>query len=305
MNRRLPHETNIHFVAWTGLETDLIFNHGVDVPGFASFPLLDQPAARKVILDGVLDQMRVVAAAGLGTILESPTWMANRDRAAPFGYSGDRLVAANRDAIALMAEAREKSGSPNILVSGNIGPQGDGYDPATFLNVAEAQDYHGEQVAAFAGTKADLVSAYTLTYPAEAIGFVRASKAAGIAAVVSFTVETDGNLVTGQSLADAIAETDAASENGAAYFMVNCAHPDHFRHVLTADPRLKGIIVNASRCSHAELDEAEELDAGDPMELGDQVAEITRAFPNIRIVGGCCGTDARHLGEIAKRVAAT
>ena len=117
--------------------------------------------------------------------------------------------------------------------------------------------------------------------------------------VISFTVETDGRLPTGETLAEAIESVDAATGRSPAYYMINCAHPTHFDHVLDASEawtkRLRGLRANSSRCSHAELDNAPELDIGDPHELSGQYAEFLRRFPHINVLGGCCGTDHRHV----------
>jgi homocysteine S-methyltransferase len=139
------------------------------------------------------------------------------------------------------------------------------------------------------------------------MGFVRAARAAGLPSVVSFTVETDGRLPTGQPLGEAIRAVDDATDGAAAYFMVNCAHPDHFFHVLddeTWTRRIHGIRCNASRQSHAELDACEVLDDGDPAEFGGQHRAIKDRMPWINIFGGCCGSDLRHVTQIAKALAA-
>jgi homocysteine S-methyltransferase len=189
-----------------------------------------------------------------------------------------------------------------FVISGCIGPQGDGYDPDEYLTPAAAEDYHRPQIETFADTAADLVTALTLTYPDEATGIVRAAVAAGIPAAISFTVETDGALPNGQPLADAIEHVDAETNRAAAYFMVNCAHPTHFRHVFDDgdwQARLRGVRANASKRSHADLDAAEELDAGDPEELAALYGELRRRLPQLTLLGGCCGTDLRHITAIA------
>jgi len=168
----------------------------------------------------------------------------------------------------------------------------------------DAQRYHSLQAEVFAETAVDLVSALTMTYAEEAIGIVRAASAAGIPAAVSFTVETDGRLPSGQPLQDAIEQVDAETDGAAAYFMINCAHPTHFAEVLEPGApslgRIRGLRANASTMSHAELDEAEELDAGDPVDLARRYGELRQRLPNLNVVGGCCGTDHRHIREICR-----
>lgn len=291
------------FLAYVGMETDLIFNKGIDLPGFASFPLLDTHEGREVLVRYYKDLVALGAAHDCGVILESPTWMANKDRAAPLGYLPEALARLDRDAIALIDQVRTTASRDNILLSANIGPRNDAYLPVTQMSAEEAMNYHSVQIANFAETKVDVISAYTLAYPAEAVGIVRAAQVYNLPVVISFTVETDGRLPTGLPLPEAIKAVDAATECYSAYFMINCAHPDHILGALDSGDwlhRLRGIVANASRCSHAELDQATALDEGDPAELGAQLAQIRRDFAAIKVLGGCCGTDMRHMFEIAR-----
>ncbi|MCV2888882.1 homocysteine S-methyltransferase family protein [Ruegeria sp. XHP0148] len=289
------------FLAYTGMETDLIFNHGVDLPGFASYPLMKTAEGRELLKGYLKDLIALGKETGVGVILESPTWVANRDRGAALGYASSELKKLNQDAIAMMATVRSESDHAPTVISANIGPREDAYAPEAQMHSDEAERYHSEQISALAETDVDVISGYTLAYPSEAIGMVRAARRFGLPVVISFTVETDGRLPTGESLEEAISEVDAATDSYAGYFMINCAHPEHFSEVLEDAPwmqRVRGIIANASRCSHAELDEAEELDDGNPTELGVQLSEIRRRFPHIKVLGGCCGTDMRHMKQI-------
>jgi S-methylmethionine-dependent homocysteine/selenocysteine methylase len=244
-----------------------------------------------------------------GFIFESPTWRASRDWAPRLGLTPAELQRLNRDSISLMAEIRrelETKNSPMVL-SGCIGPRGDGYNPTATMSAAEAEDYHGEQVATFRKTEADMIAAITMNYVEEAIGIARAADQAGMPAAISFTVETDGRLPTGQPLKDAILAVDRATRAAPAYFMINCAHPTHFASVLERDEpwvqRIRGLRANASKRSHAELDAARDLDAGDPVELGGQYLEMLKKRPHLRVFGGCCGTDHRHVEAIAEACA--
>jgi S-methylmethionine-dependent homocysteine/selenocysteine methylase len=302
---RLPQLDGGLFLSDGGLETTLVFHEGWDLPCFAAFVLLDSARGRKTLRDYFDRYVPMAIAAGEGFILESPTWRANPDWAEKAGYSRDALARLNRAAIDLMHEIRERyetAASP-MVVSGAIGPRGDGYDPGALMSPDEAADYHGFQIDLFCDAGADLVSAFTMTNIGEAQGIALAAKAADMPCVISFTVETDGHLPTGDTLAEAIESVDEASGNGPAYYMINCAHPTHFDHVLDAGgawtKRIRGIRANSSRLSHAELDNAPELDIGDPLELGGQYAEIKRRFPHINVLGGCCGTDHRHVDCIS------
>ena len=220
------------------------------------------------------------------------------------GAANNFLEQLNQAAIAQMATIRSANTQTSILISANLGPRDDAYAPGDQMTAEDAKDYHLAQISSLSKTALDVISGYTLAYPAEAIGIVNAAKQVGLPVVISFTVETDGKLPTGATMAEAIAQVDDATDGYAAYFMINCAHPDHFDSALQDAPwmrRIKGIVANASRCSHAELDEAEELDDGDPAELGQQMAALKTRFPHLQVLGGCCGTDMRHILEIAQQ----
>jgi S-methylmethionine-dependent homocysteine/selenocysteine methylase len=291
------------FLTDGGIETTLIFHRGLDLPAFAAFVLLQDERGTDELRHYYAPYVELAREQGAGLVLESPTWRASPRWAAELGLSEQELDALNRRAIALMEELRAEAGVP-VVISGCIGPQDDGYSPATKLSAAEAEAYHSTQIATFADTAADMVTAITMTYADEAIGVTRAARAAGLPVVISFTVETDGSLPSGASLAGAIAEVDEATDQGPAYYMVNCAHPSHFEGVLESGAgwpeRIRGLRANASTKSHAELDEADELDEGDPADLGARHAALRQALPNLNVLGGCCGTDQRHVAEIAR-----
>ena len=302
--QRLPQIEGGLFLTDGGLETTLIFHNGVELPHFAAFDLLRTVEGREMLRDYHRPYIETARASGYGFILDAPTWRASADWGGRLGYSAEALAAVNRDAISLMVELRdanETAGMP-MVVSGTLGPRGDGYVPGELMTARQAQDYHAEQIAVFADTEADMLGAFTLTNVPEATGIARAAKEAGMPVAISFTLETDGKLPTGEALGDAIAAVDAASDAWAAYYMINCAHPTHFESTLAAGgkwlARLRGIRANASTRSHAELNEAPDLDAGDPAELGRQYGALVRRYPHITVVGGCCGTDDRHIACI-------
>jgi homocysteine S-methyltransferase len=295
------------FLSYCGIETDLIFNRGIDLPGFASYPLLETEEGRETLRGYCAQLIGMARQNGVGVLLESTTWVANRDRGAAIGYSPETLKEFNIAAIDLIARVREKEGDLPTLLSAQMGPRGDGYAPTERMTAEEAETYHAEQMETISQTEADFVSAFTLSYPEEAIGIVRAARYAEMPIVVGFTVETDAKLPSGHSIADAIGAVDAATDNATAYYVINCAHPDHFSNALTDAPwmdRILGVIANASRRSHAELDESEVLDDGDPVELGILFGNLRRRFPHLTVVGGCCGTDMRHMESIAESTGA-
>jgi S-methylmethionine-dependent homocysteine/selenocysteine methylase len=302
---RLPQASNRIFLTDGGMEATLIYHDGFDLPCFAAFTLLDTPEGIASTRAYYTPYAAAARRAGLGFVLETPTWRANSDWGARLGYSRDDLARINRQSVELMLELRSEFETPQtpIVISGAIGPRGDGYDPDRIMSMQEAQDYHAAQIDAFRDTAADLVTAFTLNYVNEGIGVARAAKAAGMPAVISFTVETDGRLPTGETLKEAITAVDRESGAAPVYYMVNCAHPTHFRDALASGEdwvkRIGGFRANASRRSHAELDQATELDAGDPIEFGRQYAELQRLLPQATVLGGCCGTDHRHVEQIA------
>jgi S-methylmethionine-dependent homocysteine/selenocysteine methylase len=294
------------FLSDSGLETDLIFNEGFELPLFASFVLLDDEAGIEALRNYYRRHAQVAQDAGVGLILETATWRASGAWATQLGYDDTSLAGINRRAVELVVEVREQLGEESgpMVISGAIGPRGDAYNPKELMTIDQAQHYHAVQIETLAATDADLVTALTVTYAAEAIGIVQAAQAAEVPVVISFTVETDGSLPDGTPLGEAVGSVDEVTGGSTAYFGINCAHPTHFLGALDTDQgwidRVHMIRANASEKSHAELDEAEELDEGDPVELGRQYAALRARFPQINVLGGCCGTDVRHITAIAR-----
>jgi len=297
----LPQLDGRTFITDGGMETTLIFRDGLELPDFASFVLLDDRDGVESLRAYYRSYISIAARHGVGIVLDTPTWRANPDWGARLGDSAEALEDVNRRSVALLEEVRaEAEEGVDVVISGCIGPRGDGYVVGNAMSPDEAQAYHSAQITTFAGTTADLVSALTLNYADEATGIARAAAEAGIPAVISFTVETDGRLPSGQELRDAVAEVDAATDGAPAYYMVNCAHPTHFEDVLADGglERVRGLRANASTKSHAELDEAEDLDQGDPDDLAERYRALRPLMPGLNVVGGCCGTDERHIEAI-------
>lgn len=308
---QLPQLNGGLFLIDGGMETTLIFHEGIDLPYFAAFNLLREQSGKQIIRKYYERYLAIAKANRVGFILEATTWRASSDWGEKLGYSAEALAAVNREGIELLTELRDEYESDDlpIVISGCIGPRGDGYDPGALMSPQEAEDYHAVQIRTFADTEAEMIAALTMNNINEAIGITRAAAAAGIPAVISFTLETDGKLPTGDSLKEAIESVDKATDNGPAYYMINCAHPTHFEGVVTSgEPwldRIRGIRPNASKMSHAELDEAEELDDGNPQELGEQYGRLRKHLRNVNVIGGCCGTDHRHVEAMCKSSLAT
>ncbi len=303
---RLPQLTGDIFLTDGGLETTLVFNHRVELPHFAAFVLLESEDGRAKLRDYFRPYGAIARQAGAGFIAGSVSWRANPDWGKRIGYSLEALAEANRRSIGLCIEIREQAECTTVPVpiSGCLGPRGDGYRAESVMSVAQAADYHRWQIELFRETDADFVTATTMSYPDEAAGIAVAAREAGMPCVISFTVETDGRLPNGATLAEAVAFVDEASGRAPAYYMINCAHTAHFRDVLRPGSdwteRIGGIRANASRASHTELDGSMKLDDGDPAEFGLEFRELRKAFPRINVLGGCCGTDCRHIEAIGR-----
>lgn len=293
------------FLADGGIETTLIFHDGLELPDFAAYALLSRTEGEAALQKYFRAYAGLARRFGVGIILESATWRASRDWAERLGHTSRELADLNRAAIRQLEGIRAEfqTARTRTVISGCVGPRGDGYNPTSVMSAEAAEAYHSDQVRIFADSAADLVTAITMTYVEEAIGIARAARRVGMPAVISFTVETDGRLPTGDTLQGAIERVDEATAAYPAYYMINCAHPSHFERVLDEKQpwtqRVRGLRANASRQSHAELNEATTLDIGDPAELGREYAELKRRLQRLNVLGGCCGTDHRHVEQIA------
>ena len=299
----LPQSQGSIFLTDGGIETTLIFQYGLELPDFAAFTLLHSSAGQAALYRYFATYADLARRLKLGLVLESPTWRANPDWGFKLGYSADRLSDVHRKSIRMMGDFRALLDQQDLptVISGNLGPRGDGYVPSAVMTARVAEAYHRPQIEAFAETEADLVSALTLNYLDEAIGIALAARSVGMPVVLSFTVETDGRLPTGETLQQALEATDVATDAYPAYYMINCAHPTHVLTGLSSDgawrQRVRGVRANASPKSHAELNEATTLDEGDPAAFGALHATLREQFPALSVVGGCCGTDHRHVEQ--------
>ena len=292
------------FLTDGGLETVMVFLEGIDLPQFASFTLLDSEighAALTKYYTGFLDE---AAAQHAGFILDTPTWRASAGWGQVMGLTPDQIDTINREGVALVQKLRADRPAKQqpLLINGVIGPHGDAYAPQQVLSPEAAQSYHRRQVAVLAAAGVDLISAMTISSHGEAIGIAKAADEFDQPVTLSFTLETDGRLINGMSLADAIHRTDDATDAAPLWYGINCAHPTHFRDMLSGDwvNRIGAVRANASRRSHAELDEATELDDGDVDELAQDYHQLLQILPGLHVLGGCCGTDLRHVAAIGR-----
>lgn len=308
-SKQLPHKTSDLFLTDGGLETTLIFLKGLKLPSFAAFDLLKDEQGYNVLKDYYKSYLNIAEKMEMNFILESPTWRANPDWIETIGYSKSSISEINNKAILLMVDLKNefKNKINNILISGCIGPRGDGYKSENKMTAEEAQKYHSTQIDILSQTAVDVISAITMNYVEEAIGITLAANANKLPTVISFTVETDGKLPSGMDLKEAIKQVDNSTLNPPIYYMINCAHPTHFFHELQKGnkewtSRIKGIRANASCKSHSELDEATELDRGNPQELGMEHKKLKKSFKHLNVFGGCCGTDEEHIKAIAIQI---
>jgi homocysteine S-methyltransferase len=288
-----------------GLETVLVFDEGIDLPHFAAFPLVDREDGRAALRRYYGPFLELARDRNVPLVLSAPTWRANADWGRLLGYEGEDLAGVNTRAVEFVELVRDEVLAPaergNVVVEGSVGPRSDAYNPTFLMDADEAERYHAVQLQTFADAGCAQATALTLTYPEEGIGIARAAKSVGIPIVVGFTVETDGRLPSGDSIEDAILAVDDATDGAAEFFVINCAHPTHFADALPegdSRTRIRGLRANASKLSHAELDEAEELDSGDPSDLAERYLALRRDLPELEVVGGCCGTDIRHVTAI-------
>lgn len=302
----LPQLGNGVFLTDGGLETTLVFLEGMDLPCFAAFPLVTNETGREALRRYFRPYLATARDREIGFILDTATWRANPDWGEKLGYSPEALADISRQAVAMLVDLRNSYATEQtrIVINGVVGPRGDGYKADKRMSADEAQHYHGAQIATFRDSEADMISAITMTYPEEAIGIARAAQANDMPAVISFTVETDGKLPSGDTLRSAVEQVDQATGGAPAYYMINCAHPLHFEPAISSGEgwldRIRGIRANASTLSHAELDEATELDIGDPDDLGRRYRDLRQRLSRFSIMGGCCGTDHRHIAAICE-----
>ncbi len=296
--------TNTVVVTDAGLETWLVFHHGIELPAFAAYPLVATSEGRALLTEYYGYYAEIARSIEAAVVLEAPTWRANPDWAATLGHDRAALKEFISASVKLVDEVRSGwTGDQPFLIGGTVGPRGDGYRIDSTMDADTATDYHSFQIECMAAAGVDVVTAVTMGYTDEAVGVARAAQAAGLPVVVSFTLETDGRLPSGMSLRDAIDRTDAATAGYPVHYMINCAHPAHFAHVLDGASswaaRIGGLRANASQLSHTELDEMVELDEGDPDDLAARYVRLRSALPGLQVIGGCCGTDQRHVAAIA------
>lgn len=304
---KLPQMNGRDMTCGGGIETWLQYVDGFELRHFCLFELLDDKRGVACLTDYHRKLVEAAVPHGFGVINEGLHYRASRDWGELIGYSREGLEEINIRGIEFYKDFAREYDSPEtpMIVGGVIGPRGDAYNVARAMAAAEAEDYHSEQILTFKKAGADQITAATLSSIEEAIGIARAAKAADMPVVISLFVKQGGRLSGGETVEEAITKVDAATGNVPAYYMINCTHPTEFEPALTADDwnrRLGGFMPNAVAMETLDLCKLGHLEDGNPEELGGQMADLARRFPHIHVWGGCCGTDGRHIGQIAQQV---
>lgn len=303
-----------------GLETQLIYGHGIALPEFAAFLTMYRTGEREVLAGIYRAYLDIAARSGLPLQIGTPTWRAHRACLTRQGFSAPGDVArVNADAVTLLQDLRQAAGlEDQVVIAGVIGPQGDGYDPTHAPDRDAAHAYHREQAEILAAAGVDLLYAPTFASAAEMEGVARAMAATGLPYVLAPVIDPQGRLLDLSPLTDAIARIDAEVVPPPAYFMVGCTHPSRFRAAQEAGvlpattaapewvagalgPRVVGLKANASARPPEELVALDQLDAGDPHAFAADMMGLRRDY-RLRVLGGCCGTDHRHIAALAERL---
>lgn len=308
------------FLTAGGTETYLLFQQQFPMREFCAFEIFEHDdALAELEQEYLYPLVSAVAENGHGLLLDALLWRAHPDYIEAIGYPVSDIERINRLAVARTKAAiddwRQNTSVDNpdfpVLIAGDIGPRGDGYKLEDEAPTIEASyNYHRAQLEALAGSGADVISAWTMTNANESIGIAKAAEPLGLPITISPTVETNGHLPDGSTLGEFIERVDDATGALPVYYMVNCAHPIHLLPTLEAAKargetwlrRFRGFRANSSTKSHGELDNSTELDRGNPRELAAELAQMKETYA-LQVVGGCCGTDHEHIGEIARATA--
>ena len=303
-----PRLENKIYLTEGGTETEILYKWGYELPEFAMFPLLDNAEADQCIRGIYRRYFDVAEAFETGLVILGHDYRASPDWARKLGYSLDGLAEMQHRTIDFLADMRSeyKGRVSDVYISGCIGPRGDAYGTGAEISESEAEDYHSVQLSTLRETDADMAIAATFNNIPEAIGVVRAAKNIGVPLGVSLTLTTESRLRSGPTLKQAVETIDEQTDGAAAWFGTNCSHPLEFEPAISETgvwtERLRYIRPNASRMEKIALCKLGHLEDGNPIELGQQMGDVAQRFPKMDILGGCCGTDERHLGEIAKNV---
>lgn len=304
-----PVRDGVIYLTEGGFETELMYLHGFELPCFAAFTLLDSAKGRAALRGLYARTCDVAAEEGTGVLLGWLNYRASPDWGAKLGLSPAGLAEATLRSIDFLEDLRRDYAGqiPDFLINDGIGPRGDAYGTGGAITETEAEDYHSVQIATLKGSAVDVIWAATQNNVAEVIGMARAAQAQGMELAVSWSLNSASRLSSGPTLAEAVETVDAAVPGAVAWHSLNCSHPLEFEPALTPggwQDRLRCIRPNAAAMDKIALCKLGHLEDGDPQELGAQMGALARRYPHFDIWGGCCGTDHRHLAEIARNVKA-
>ncbi len=295
-----------YFLTEGGTETEIMYRHGFELPEFAMFPLLDTPKAVRALRSIFRAHLDVAAEFGLSFLLTGLDYRASPDWGAKLGYSPQALSDANMQSIEFLREISEgyEGQIPRLLIGGCLGPRGDAYGLNQNITAESAEDYHAVQLETLKKSGVDFAVAATFNNVPEAVGVSRAAARIGVPLFVSLTLDSTHRLKSGPSLGDAITEIDAlAGEAAPEFYLLNCSHPLEYEPALDDGKwikRLRGVRPNASKMEKIALCKLGHIEDGNPVELGEQIGDLSYRYTHMDIFGGCCGTGDSHLREIAK-----
>lgn len=303
-----PRLENKFYLTAGGTETEILYKWGYELPEFAMFTLLDDEEANECVRNMYRRYFEVAAKNNTGLVIEGHDYRASPDWAGKLGISLENLAEIQHRIINFLTDLKTEFDGKvsDVVITGGIGPRGDAYGTGGNISEAEAEDYHSVQLSTLKDTDADMAVALTFNNIPEAVGIVRAATKIGIPIGISLTLNTESRLSSGPSLREAIEAIDENTDEGAAWYGTNCSHPLEFEPAISEEgawrQRLRLIRPNAAKMEKISLCKLGHLEDGDPIELGAQMGDVASRFPSVDIIGGCCGTDERHLNEIAKNV---
>ncbi|MGF7162328.1 S-methylmethionine-dependent homocysteine/selenocysteine methylase [Rhodoligotrophos appendicifer] len=253
--------------------------------------------------------LEIAAETQLPMQLGTPTWRAHPDCLARLGFGhADDLARINGAAVRLLHDLRRDMGLEYLIaIAGVIGPRRDGYDPAEAPSPEVARAYHSIQAEMLAELGVDLLYAPTFASAAELEGVAAAMAAAGLPYALAPIIDAGARMLDGTPLAEAIARIDARVKPAPQHYLIGCVHPTLFREAYQNGPsltaavagRIAGLKANASTLPPDQLDRLDHLEAGLPQLFGEQMADLHRRY-GLTVLGGCCGTDHRHIRAIAE-----
>jgi S-methylmethionine-dependent homocysteine/selenocysteine methylase len=297
------------FLTEAGIETELMYKWGFEIPHFAMFALLENDQIVSTLRGMYRSYLDVAAKHEMSFLMGGFDYRASPDWAELLGYGPEALKEANLRCLDFHRQmgAEYASDVPEAVTMGCVGPRGDAYQLNRTISEAEAEDYHSVQLTTLRDAKVPLVYAATFNNIPEAVGVVRAARRLGLPIALSFSLDSNSKLKSGPSVKEAIEAVDEATDRAPEFYAINCSHPVEFEPALEPGSwieRLRNLRPNASKMEKIALCKLGHLEEGDPIELGQLMGQLAKRYPHMDIWGGCCGTGEVHLEEIARNVCA-